>query len=94
MIKIIRKYQNTFPFKIPKDGIGWKKYLRIRVILDATKQLGRGKKVRIGSTQAVWATFWYERLPNLCYYILCLDHEDRECRESYQYLQMRREDLR
>lgn len=27
----------------------------------------------------MWVTFKYERLPNLCYWFGCLDHDDREC---------------
>lgn len=43
--------------------------MRVRVNLDITKPLHRGKKVNIGAKSPRWIHFSYERLPNFCYIV-------------------------
>ncbi|KAK7856470.1 hypothetical protein CFP56_023120 [Quercus suber] len=42
-------------------------YLHIRVSLDLTKPLCRGRRVRIGESATTWVDFKYERLPIFYY---------------------------
>ena len=52
---------------VPENGVQWGKYLRVRVSVDATKKLVKGKKVTIEGGEAKWVFFKYEWLPNFCY---------------------------
>lgn len=52
---------------------------RVRVHLDITKPLCRGRKVRLGKGKSGWLTFKYERLPNFCYVYGLLTHGDKDC---------------
>ena len=67
---------------VPEKGVQWGKYLRVRVRLDATKKLVRGKRVTIEGGESRWVFFKYERLPNFCYQCGKLDHGVKECKES------------
>ncbi|XP_065615766.1 uncharacterized protein LOC136061661 [Quercus suber] len=54
-------------------------FVRIRVSLDVTIPLCRGRLVSIGRDKEVWVSFKYERLPNICYWCGCFDHDDKDC---------------
>ena len=54
-------------------------FLRIRVGVDATKPLCRGRRITLRSGKESWVSFKYERLPNMCYLCGKLTHMDREC---------------
>ena len=41
--------------------------MRVRVRLDVTKRLVRGKKITVEEGDSRWVNFKYERLPNFCY---------------------------
>ncbi|XP_059457696.1 uncharacterized protein LOC132187382 [Corylus avellana] len=48
------------------EGIGWGKYLRVRVKMDLTKPIPRGRRITLlGNT--VWVPFQFERLPHFCF---------------------------
>nr|POF21903.1 putative ribonuclease h protein [Quercus suber] len=53
--------------------------LRVRVSIDVSKPLSRGRKLWDKGVGIGWASFRYERLPNFCYWCGSLMHEDREC---------------
>ena len=53
--------------------------LRIRVILDVSLPLCRGRKVRLGEYGLKWVDFRYERLPIFCYLCGKVDHDERDC---------------
>ncbi|XP_040988946.1 uncharacterized protein LOC121236564 [Juglans microcarpa x Juglans regia] len=59
------------------DGIGWEKYLRIRVNMDITKPIPRGKLIRVEGKQR-WVEFKYERLPLFCFQCGVIKHAGRE----------------
>ena len=42
-------------------------FLRIRVGVDATKPLCRGRRITLRSGKESWVSFKYERLPNICF---------------------------
>lgn len=54
-------------------------FLRVQVSIDITKPLSRGRKVEFNNGDVSWASFKYERLPNLCYWCGRLTHQDQEC---------------
>ena len=55
------------------------RYLRVRVALDISKPLSRGRKLKDNGVVVGWVSFRYESLPNFCYWCGCPMHEDREC---------------
>lgn len=42
-------------------------FMRVRVNLDVTRPLSRGRMVSIGQGKEQWVSFKYECLPNICY---------------------------
>ena len=69
---------------VPKKGVQWGKYLRVRVNIDTSKKLVRGKKVSIEGSDGRWVYFKYKRLPNFCYWRGMLNHGEKECLEKEQ----------
>ena len=63
----------------PKSGLAWGFFLRVRVNIDITKPLMRGKMIQIDDLEASWVTFKYERLPIFFYRCGILGRQDREC---------------
>ncbi|GMY07172.1 hypothetical protein FCV25MIE_02411 [Fagus crenata] len=61
------------------DGVGWGPYLRVRVHVDITKPIPRGRLVTFGSIGQLWISFKYERLPWLCFKCGIIGHLEREC---------------
>lgn len=51
----------------------------MRVRLDVTKKLVRGKKITVGGEESRWVNFKYERLPNFCYRCGLLSHALKDC---------------
>lgn len=54
----------------------------VRVKIDVTKKLIRGKKIRFENDNHRWVFLKYERLPNFCYIYGKLGHGGKECKES------------
>ena len=54
-------------------------YLRIRVTMDITQPLCRGRMVRIGGNPPRLVDFRYERLPIFYYWCGKVDHDERDC---------------
>ena len=63
----------------PKSGLAWGPFLRIRVNIDITKPLMRGKMIQIDDLEASWVVFKYESLPIFCYRCGVFGHQDKEC---------------
>ena len=61
-----------------ENGVGWGKSLRVRVQLDVSQPLLRGKKIRLNG-QSLWIYFKYERLPMFCYWCGRLWHGGGGC---------------
>ena len=53
--------------------------MRIRVTVDTTLPLCRGRVFTLEDGSKGWASFKYERLPNVCYWCGRLDHFYRDC---------------
>ena len=54
-------------------------FMRIRVEMDVSLPLCRGRVVSMDKGKNSWVTFKYERLPNICYWCSKLDHSDLDC---------------
>ena len=54
-------------------------FMRVRVNVDVTRPLSRGRMVSVGQGREKWVSFKYERLPTICYWCGCLNHDDRDC---------------
>ncbi|XP_030959221.1 uncharacterized protein LOC115981195 [Quercus lobata] len=54
-------------------------FLHVRVTLNVSKPLSRGRKLKDNGVVVGWASFHYEGFPNFCYWCGCLLHEYREC---------------
>lgn len=57
------------PVSRPKDIEEMKggNFTRVRVEVDITKPLCRGRKISWDQLGEGWAAFMYQRLPNICY---------------------------
>lgn len=64
------------PNGVECEGVG---FFRVRVNVDITKPLRRGRIVSLGENKEQRVFFKYERLPNICYWCGCLTHSDRNC---------------
>ena len=53
--------------------------IRVRVRLDISQPLCRGRKARLLAGKETLISFKYERLPNFCYWCGRLTHGDRDC---------------
>ncbi|XP_050273150.1 uncharacterized protein LOC126716163 [Quercus robur] len=62
-----------------KETGGGEGFIRVRVIVNVTQPLCRGRVVTLENGTKTWVSFRYERLPNLCYWCGCLDHDDKNC---------------
>ncbi|KAJ0089496.1 hypothetical protein Patl1_14179 [Pistacia atlantica] len=60
------------------NGLGWGSFLRVKVEVELTKPLVRGRILRIGE-QKYWIAFKYERLQNFCFKCGVLKHKNRGC---------------
>jgi len=52
---------------VPDSGVQWGRCLRVRVRLDMSKRLVRGKKITVEGRECKWVNFNYEKLSNFCY---------------------------
>jgi hypothetical protein len=50
------------------DGAGWGRSLRLRVHIDLSKPLERGRALHLGG-QSYWVMFKYEKLPMFCFFL-------------------------
>ncbi|XP_065633017.1 uncharacterized protein At4g02000-like [Quercus suber] len=54
-------------------------FVRVRIRVDVTQPLCRGRVVDLEEGDRVWVSFKYERLPILCYWCGRLAHAERDC---------------
>jgi hypothetical protein len=63
---------------VDEDGVGWGEFLRVRIVLDLTKPLSRGRFLRLRD-RTIWITFKYERIPRFCFKCGVIRHGGRGC---------------
>jgi hypothetical protein len=61
------------------DNLSWRKYMRIRVLIDVRKPLKRQKKIKKQGAESIMVQFKYERLGTFCYVCSILGHSDLKC---------------
>ena len=77
---------------VAESRVHWGKFLRVRVHIDVTKKIVRGKRIVtkkimrgkrivIEGREQRWISFKYERLPNFCYHCGLLSHGLKDCEE-------------
>ena len=54
-------------------------FMQVRVSIDITKPLCRGRKIELNDGEDSWVSFKYECLPNLYYWCNRLTHHDKDC---------------
>ena len=54
-------------------------FLCLKVSLDLTLPLCRGRLISLENGKQILISFKYERLPNLCYWCGRLTHDDKDC---------------
>ena len=64
---------------VREQGFSMGKFLRVRVDINFSEPLCKGRMVRMGGPTLVWVDFCYERLPIFCYWCGKLDNDDRDC---------------
>ncbi|XP_062166157.1 uncharacterized protein LOC133872604 [Alnus glutinosa] len=67
--------------KVSGDGGGWSRGLRVRVQVDLTKPLERGRVLKFNGKQ-VWVSFRYEKLPHFCFNCGRIFHDKMPCSGS------------
>ena len=72
--------------KVDANGKGFclGSFLHIRVLLDVSLPLCRGRKVRLGEYGLKWVDFRYKRLPIFCYLCGKIDHDEKDCLQWIQ----------
>lgn len=65
----------------PRDTLEMKggNFMRVRVAMDVTKPLCRGRVITWDQGREGWVLFMYNRLPKICYWCGYLSHDDKEC---------------
>jgi len=63
------------------DGVGWGRFLRIRVQVDISKPLERGRALHLNG-KSIWVSFKYEKLPHFCYSCGRIVHGPFKCQKG------------
>ncbi|KAK7860162.1 uncharacterized protein CFP56_042202 [Quercus suber] len=64
---------------VDEKGFCLGNYMRIRVTIDISNPLCRGRKVRLGGSSQFWVDFKYERMPIFCYLCGMVTHDENDC---------------
>ena len=75
--KVCEVLGSIIPTKNLVDSEG-ENFIQVRVSVDITELLCRGCLISLGKDKEVWISFKYERLPNICYWCGCLNHDDKD----------------
>jgi hypothetical protein len=63
---------------VEEDEPGWGEYLRVKILIDLSKPLARGRMLHVHK-QSLWIAFKYEKLPKLCYQCSKIIHRNEGC---------------
>ena len=54
-------------------------FMRVRVMVDVTRPLCRGRRISFDEEVEGWVAFQYEQLPNICFWCGMLLHDNKDC---------------
>lgn len=63
------------------DGMGWGGFMRVRIKVNVSKPLARGRTLKVRG-RAIWIAFQYERIPRFCFSCGVISHGCRGCQEG------------
>lgn len=63
------------------DGVDWGEFLRVRICVDLSKPLTRGRMLKL-MNNSVWVAFQYEKLPKFCFRCGVIRHGLTGCLQS------------
>lgn len=63
---------------VDEEGVSWGKYLRVRIILDLSKPLSRGRRLKLRD-RSIWILFQYEKIPRFCFKCGTIRHRNKGC---------------
>ena len=73
--EVVRAVDRTTSTDEMKGG----NFMRVRVSINISLPLCRGRIITLEDGGEVWVKFKYKRFPNICYWCGCLTHSDRDC---------------
>ena len=76
---IVSATGKVFENSLDKEVYEGNNFVRVRVGIDITKPLCRGRKLALRDGQDSLVCFKYERIPNICHWCSKLTHMDKEC---------------
>lgn len=62
-----------------EEGVGWGEYLRVKIKMDLSKPLFRGRMLKLQGGESVWIAFQYECLPKFCFHCEAIRHGTVGC---------------
>lgn len=69
--------------EVDDDDVGWGTFLRVKILLDLTKPIARGRKETINGSK-FWIPLKYEKLSRFCFKSGRILHEGNNCQQSGQ----------
>ena len=64
-----------------EEGFEWGKFLRVRIRINITKPLARGRMLRL-KERSYWIPFQYEKIPKFCYHCEIIWHGVEGCKKK------------
>jgi hypothetical protein len=65
-VQLGRSVGQVVEVETEEDGVGWGEYLRVRIRVDLSKPLVRGRMLKLNGT-SIWIAFQYEKLLKFCF---------------------------
>jgi hypothetical protein len=63
-----------------RNGIGWGEFLWVKILIDLSKPLPRGRKLKFEG-ESTWISFQYERLLKFCFNCGVISHSHEGCQK-------------
>jgi hypothetical protein len=83
--KNIAEYIGEFlEYDEKNDSLSWRKYMRIRVLVDIRLPLKKAKKIKKPGGEGKMVQFKYERLGTFCYLCGLIGHSDTQCPKLFE----------
>jgi hypothetical protein len=60
------------------DGVGWGEFLRVKIRIDLSKPLARGRVIKLQGKE-IWVAFQYEKIPWFCFKCGVVLHNSKKC---------------